>query len=182
MVETNLCPELGLANGSTGLIRDIVYRTNELPPTNLPKFCWVEMADYAGPTFFPENESRKQWVPIYPITGEDYSVAGKSLSRTMLPLRLAWAWTIWKAQGQTIRGKVVIKLGKSEREHGLSYVAFSRATRLSNIGIIGGMDGPRLTSAISKLKKLKNRVKEDERLDSLYAKTIEKLDNLRNGS
>ena len=58
-----------------------------------------------GPTFFPENESRKQWVPIYPITGEDYSVAGKSLSRTMLPLRLAWAWTIWKAQGQTIRGK-----------------------------------------------------------------------------
>ena len=143
MVETNLCPELGLANGSTGLIRDI---------------------------------------PIYPITGEDYSVAGKSLSRTMLPLRLAWAWTIWKAQGQTIRGKVVIKLGKSEREHGLSYVAFSRATRLSNIGIIGGMDGPRLTSAISKLKKLKNRVKEDERLDSLYAKTIEKLDNLRNGS
>jgi hypothetical protein len=25
---------LGLANGSTGLIRDIVYGTNELPPTN----------------------------------------------------------------------------------------------------------------------------------------------------
>ncbi len=101
------------------------------------------MADYAGPTFFSENESRKQWVPMYPITGED-----KSLSRTMLPLRLAWAWTIWKAQGQTIRGKVVIKLGKSEREHGLSYVAFSRATRLSNIGIIGWMDGPRLASKI----------------------------------
>ncbi len=102
-----------------------MYRTNELPPTNLPKFCWVEMADYAGPTFFPENGSRKQWVLIYPIRGEAFYVAGKSLSTTMLPLRLAWAWTIWKAQGQTIRGKVVIKLGKSEREHGLSYVAFS---------------------------------------------------------
>jgi hypothetical protein len=139
------------------------------------------MAAYGGPTFFPENESRKQWVPIYPITAEDYYVGGKSLSRTMLPLRLAWAWTIWKAQGQTITGKVVIKLGKSEREHGsMSYVAFSRATRLSNIGIIGGMDGPRLTSAISKLKKVKNRLIEDVRLDCMHATTIEKLDNLRN--
>jgi hypothetical protein len=68
----------------------------------------------------------------------------------------------------------------SIEEHGLSYVAFSRATRLSNIGIIGGMDGPRLTSAISKLKKVKNRLMEDVRLDSMHATTIEKLENLRN--
>ncbi len=140
MVETNLCPELGLANGSTGLIRDIVYRTNELPPTNLPKFCWVEMADYAGPTFFPENESRKQWVPIYSITGEDYYVAGKSLSRTMLPLRLAWAWTIWKAQGQTIRGKVVRQS---------NYMLLFQEL-LDYIGITGGMEhGPWLTCMLS---------------------------------
>jgi hypothetical protein len=54
------------------------------------------------------------------------------------------------------------------------------ATRLSNIGIKGGMDGPRLTSAISKLKKVKNRLMEDVRLDSMHATTIEKLENPRN--
>ena len=64
------------------------------------------------------------------------------------PLRLAWAWTIWKAQGQTIRTKIVLVLGKLERECGLSYVAFSRATKLTDIGIDGGVNADRLTTRI----------------------------------
>ena len=38
-------------------------------------------------------------------------------SRKMLPIRLSWALTIWKAQGQTIRTKIVLHLGKDEKEH-----------------------------------------------------------------
>ena len=42
----------------------------------------------------------------------------------MLPIGLAWAWTIWKAQGQIIQRKVVMSLGVKEGDNGLSYVAF----------------------------------------------------------
>jgi len=49
----------------------------------------------------------------------------------MVPLRLSYAWTIWKSQGQTIRNKVAVMLGDKEKEHGLSYTAFSRVKKAS---------------------------------------------------
>ena len=98
-----------------------------------------------------------------------------------MPLRLAWAWTIWKAQGQTLRGKVVIKLGSKEREHGLSYVAFSRARVLKNVGVIGGIDGGRLTNRIAGQTKLRKRLAEDRRLDELSQQTIDNLIGQRLG-
>ena len=57
----------------------------------------------------------------------------------MLPLTTAWAFTIWKSRGQTFFGKVVLNLGEHEKEHGLSYVAFSCATRFSDIGLKDGI-------------------------------------------
>mgnify|MGYP005698177475 CR=1 FL=1 len=94
----------------------------------------------------------------------------------MLPLLLAWAWTIWKSQGQTILTKIVMNLGANEKEHGLSYVAFSRATKLSNIGITGGMAGNCLTTTV---KKMKNRLEEDNSLNILQIATNNKLNNMR---
>ena len=83
----------------------------------------------------------------------------------MLPIRLAWAWTIWKAQGQeTYKGKIIIKLGSTERTHGLTYVAFSRSQRLSDIAITGGVYIDRLTTAISRKPSLQARLREDDRL------------------
>eukprot|EP00978_Attheya_sp_CCMP212_P034705 scaffold146819_cov49-Attheya_sp.AAC.1 len=47
----------------------------------------------------------------------------------MLPLTTAWAITVWKGQGQTFIGPVLLDLGKDEKEHGgLAYVVFSCAT------------------------------------------------------
>ena len=85
----------------------------------------------------------------------------------MLLLRLAQTWTIQKAQGQTIRSKIILKLGSKEREHGLSYVGFSRATKLSDIGITGGLAGNCLTTSISIQKKIQRRLEEDIRLENL---------------
>ena len=73
----------------------------------------------------------------------------------MIPLRLSWAITIHKAQGQTIPGNVVVCLGDSENTLGLSYVAFSRVTKLQNIGIDGGVPSDRLMKKISCLPSLK---------------------------
>ena len=46
----------------------------------------------------------------------------------MLPLTTVWAFTIWKSPGHTFTGKVILNVSDYEREHGLTYVAFSRAT------------------------------------------------------
>eukprot|EP00978_Attheya_sp_CCMP212_P032932 scaffold130540_cov67-Attheya_sp.AAC.3 len=55
--------------------------------------------------------------------------------RSILPLTTVWAFTIWKSQGQTFTGKVVLNVSDHERDHGLTYVAFSHASRFSNIGL-----------------------------------------------
>jgi ATP-dependent exoDNAse (exonuclease V) alpha subunit len=149
---------VGLCNGTVGYVKDIVYRDEvdcdeygeSIPPSKppcLPKYVWVNFGNsYRGPSFFDEtNRERRGWVPVYPITssvfkrGTDKKGSTKTieLSRTMLPLRLAWAWTFWKAQGQTFRNKIIMNLSNKEKENGLTYTGFSRATKLSNIGIIG---------------------------------------------
>ena len=92
----------------------------------------------------------------------------------MLPLRLAWAWTVWKAQGQILRGKV-IDLGPMEREHGLTYVAMLRSTRLLNIAIIGGVEELRFTKTIPDIDKVKKQKQEDVRLRQLVALTNARL-------
>ena len=88
-------------------------------------------------------------------------------SRTMFPLRLCYAWTIWKAQGQTIQSKVVVSLGKTEKEHGLSYTAFSRVTKPSDIGLLGGLPQNRLLQKIKGQSKMDPRIQEEKGSTSL---------------
>lgn len=55
-------------------------------------------------------------------------------SFTQLPMRLAWAVTIHKAQGKTF-DRIVIDFERSAFEHGQAYVALSRARSLAGIGL-----------------------------------------------
>ena len=122
---------------------------------------------YTGPSFYGENEPVKRgWVPIFPVVAEWNTVRNgetQSNSRKMCPFRLCYAQTILKAQGRTIKGKVVVHLGKEEKEHGLTYTAFSRVTRFSDIGIADGFTAERLTSKIRKNKKVKPRMMEERK-------------------
>ena len=69
-----------------------------------------------------------------------------------------------ESQGSTYHGPIQIDIGSTEKEHGTSYVAFSRATKLSNICVGSGFSVERLTTMISKGKRLINRLVEVERL------------------
>ena len=69
-------------------------------------------------------------VPISPVdtTWQD----GGTQFKTQLPLRLCWAITMHKSQGQT-SGKAVIDLGPKKACTGLTFVCLSRAKRLVDL-------------------------------------------------
>ena len=64
MLTMNLCTILGLCNGATGVVIDIVFETNTQPP-DLPIAVIVKFKDYTGPSFCSDNNA---CVPICPIT------------------------------------------------------------------------------------------------------------------
>jgi hypothetical protein len=178
----NVSAKLGLVNGSQGIVKDLIYEPGKNTPS-LPKFVWVDFGEaYKGTTFFPKDKSRKGWFPVLPKTVPYDHYTGRkaekiTYSRTMLPLRLCYAWTVWKAQGQTFKCPVVADLSNVEKEHGLTYTAFSRVQRLKNFGIIGGLNRDRLCSKISSGAKLKRRLLEEDRLSRLELETTQRWEN-----
>src|SRR5438876_5921036 len=72
------------------------------------------------------------WVPITPVTARWDTRIGKSLTRTQLPLTLAWAITIHKSQGLTL-DQAVLDLGHADFSSGLSFVAISRVKTLKGL-------------------------------------------------
>ena len=80
-------------------------------------------------------------------------------------------------QGQTIRTTIDLNLGDKEDKHGLSYVVFYIATKLSNIVVSGCMGRKCLTTKILQVKKLVKRLEEDQRLDTVLKEiTFKSLD------
>ena len=71
---------------------------------------------YSGPTH-PDGT-----VPITPLW-RTWASATSQCSRLQLPLELAWAVTIHKAQGLTL-DKVVVDFGRKEFSAGLNFMAY----------------------------------------------------------
>jgi ATP-dependent DNA helicase PIF1 len=106
MLLTNMDIEHGLVNGSRGVIEG---------------FC-------DGPEPFPLVKFRNGEVIIVPwATWSSEDVSG--LDRQQIPLRLAYAITIHKAQGATL-DCALIDIGDNTFEYGQAYVALSRVKSL----------------------------------------------------
>ena len=69
----------------------------------------------------------------------------------------------------------MLYLGRREMHHSLSYVAFSRAIKLSHIGIASGMDSNCITTMIRNMKKVQSILEEDNRLDCTERQIIVKF-------
>ena len=71
-----------------------------------------------------------------------------------------------------IKNVIVIKLGRTEIDHGLTYVALSRVTKFNYIGLIDGISINRLCKVISCYSKMEGRINEEKYLQMLYKNTL----------
>jgi ATP-dependent DNA helicase PIF1 len=107
MLLTNLDYDAGLVNGSRGVV--VGFDTNSAP---LVQFL------------------RGNPVPVPTSSWESTEIEG--LSRKQIPLKLAYAITIHKAQGATL-DCALIDIGTSTFECGQAYVALSRVKNLDSL-------------------------------------------------
>ena len=89
----------------------------------------------------------------------------ESLSRTQLPLTLAWAITIHKSQGATY-DKAIVNIGEKEIALGLTYVAFSRVRTLEGL-LLRGCYGVDRIMKLNLHKKHQLREEAEEWLNTL---------------
>ena len=103
-----------------GTVQTICYQTGG--PPSLSVAIMVKFDKYRGPTLHdgsaPIVPQRHTWVQ-----------GGSACSRLQIPLKLAWAIMIHKAQGLTL--DEVVDIGK-KFSAGLTFVACSRVRRLSD--------------------------------------------------
>ena len=159
---SNLWVDTGLVNGAMGTVAAICYRSGQAPPS-LPVSVMVLFDSYSGPTY-PDGT-----VPITPVR-RSWSVSGVQCSRLQLPIKLAWAVTIHKAQGLTL-DKVVIDVGKKEFSCGLTFVACSRVRHLTDLLFDPPFPFQRVAN-LSKSQRLQERLLEDSRLLVLQEQTL----------
>jgi len=142
MLTDNLWVENGLVNGSMGTVRDVVWHEGQDATKDMPMAIMVEVDDYDGPKFPGTN-----YVPIFPVTRR-FEYKKRDCSRTNFPLCPAYAITVHKAQGLTLK-QVVLNLERKDHSPGLSYVAISRVKRLSSIMFETPFDLSRFTTKVS---------------------------------
>jgi hypothetical protein len=171
MITSNLWQKVGIFNGLTGRVYDVIYAEGCKPP-DLPLAVIVQVSStYTGPSLLP-NVPRL--IAVTPVQ-IPFSFRSKMRWRKQLPIMLASARTIHKCQGMTL-DSVVIDIGSSETAAGLTFVALSRVKRLSDL-LLAPFSKERFQS-IGKNKNLVKRMREDARLKGMELLTQAKFAHL----
>jgi ATP-dependent DNA helicase PIF1 len=124
MLTRNLWTSKGLVNGAQGVVKKIWFDQGSNVRSHLPAVVFVQFDGYSGPETPAWEGISPPWVPIVPAVARWETKTGKQLTRTQLPLMMAWGITIHKSQGLTLE-KVVVELGDKDFSAGLSFVAIS---------------------------------------------------------
>lgn len=120
MLTSNIWTQAGLVNGALGEVVEIIYSPGSKPP-DVPMYVVTRFDNYSGP---PWNVHDPKSIPIIPVSLGN---------RRQIPLTMAWAITIHKAQGLTLQ-KATIDIGKIDRQ-GLTFTAISRVKSLNDLRV-----------------------------------------------
>ena len=107
--------DVGLVNGARRTIFAIYYESGHFPPLDLPVAVMVQFDCYSSPILSDGS------VSICPLHHTWFS-SSNQCSRLQVPLKLAWAVTIYKSQRMTLE-KLVIDMRRKELSSGLTFVA-----------------------------------------------------------
>jgi ATP-dependent DNA helicase PIF1 len=135
----NIDPANGLCNGTRLVVRG--FQRNAIDAE-------IVVGQHAGERVF---------LPRIPLCPSDDDMFPFRFKRKQFPIRLSFAMTINKAQGQTIP-IVGVYLPEPVFSHGQLYVALSRATAKSNIKILAIKDNRKKTKNPKKRKRTESLV------------------------
>jgi len=147
----NIDPANGLCNGTRLVVRG--FQKNSIDAE-------IVLGQHAGKRIF---------LPRIPLCRSDDEMFPFQFKRKQFPVRLSFAMTVNKAQGQTIP-HVGVYLPEPVFSHGQLYVALSRATARTNIKILAilAIDD----NKDNKKKKKKREKKSSTVNDGVYTKNI----------
>ena len=81
---------VGLSNGSLGVVKEIVYDPSK-PPPSLPLFVFVDFGKACtGESFFPNDTSKKGWFPIFPVSETTCTPNKKNSPATVIIVALCY--------------------------------------------------------------------------------------------
>src|SRR6202050_4438838 len=157
MLNRNLWTSKGLVNGTQGVVKKIWFDQGSNACSHLPAVVFVKFDGYSGPQTPAWEGIDPSWVPIVPAVAQWETKAGQALTRTQLPLMLAWGITIHKSQGLTLK-KAVVELGSKDFSAGLTFVAISQVKTLKGLAFRTHFDHawlkkPKETDTMLMLKK-----------------------------
>ena len=178
MVTLNILTDMDVANGVRGVIEGIVLderervmtvtETNSIRLRYPPRYVLVKLNRTKAPSLenLPQNV-----IPIVPVK-KTFTITRNGTKMTVtryeLPLTLAYAFTDYRSQGQTLE-PVIVDIGPPPYGRLTPfnvYVALSRGTGRDNIRLLREFDETLLQHHPSEYLRL-----EDERLDSLNEST-----------
>ena len=178
MVTLNILTDLDVANGVRGVIEGIVLDererlmtvkdTNSIHLRYPPWYVLVRLDRTKAPSLenLPQNV-----IPIVPVK-KNFTInkngTKMTVTRYQLPLTLAYAFTDYRSQGQTLE-PVIVDIGPPPFGHLTPfniYVALSRGTGRDSIRLLQDFDETLLKHHPSEYLRL-----EDERLDTLNEST-----------
>ncbi|WVZ82077.1 hypothetical protein U9M48_029383 [Paspalum notatum var. saurae] len=145
----NIDPANGLWNGTRLIVRDFQKNT-------------IDAEIVLG-----QHARKRVFLPRIPLCPSDDEMFPFRFKRKQFPIRLSFAMTINKAQGQTIPHAGVY-LPEPVFSHGQLYVALSRATARSNIKVLAAPDDKDKKNKKSRQDKTKKRHKQS----GTYTKNI----------
>ena len=131
MLIQNIWVELGLVNGTTSIVKDVIQKEDANIKKNQPQALLIIVDGYNRFALFTQQD-RIKVIPIFSVLYKWEGTRGSYLQR-QFPVTLAFALTIYKSQG-LILNQVVLNIKEKDKIAGLTYIAILQVKKL--LGLI----------------------------------------------